>query len=202
MIRFRRIFAPPILALVMLGALLSLGVAGCETPVQMQKLPELTFAHLQPMKLDVARIEVVSEYRSPLRAPNVEHLFPTPPLKAMKRWAKDRLRAVGRSGVAKLILTKASAIETALPTQTGLKATFTKQQSQRYDLTVEARLEVSSPNRQGTTTAHATRFSTVREDASINVREKIWFDLTEALVHDFDKAMEKNMRQHLRGWLR
>ncbi len=200
MIRFRRIFAPPILALLSLGLVLSLG--GCETPVQRQKLPELTFAHLSPLKLNVARIEVVSQYRPPLKAPNVEHLFPTPPLKAMKQWAKDRLRAVGRSGSAKLIITTASAIETALPVQTGLKATFTKQQTQRYDLTVEARLEVSSPNGHGTATAHATRFSTVREDASIDAREKIWFDLTEALVHDFDKAMEKNMRQHLRGWLR
>jgi hypothetical protein len=196
MIRYRRIFAPLILAF------LSLSLGGCETPVQRQKLPELTFAHLQPFKLNVARIEVVSQYRPPLKAPNVEHLFPTPPLKAMKQWAKDRLRAVGRSGTAKLIITTASAIETALPVQTGLKATFTKQQTQRYDLTVEARLEVSSPQGHGTTTAHATRFSTVREDASINAREKIWFDLTEALVRDFDKAMEKNMRQHLRGWLR
>ncbi len=191
---------PVIVALLSLGLVLSLG--GCETPVQRQKLPELTFAHLSSLKLNVARIEVVSQYRSPLKAPNVEHLFPTPPLKAMKQWAKDRLRAVGRSGSVKLIITKAAAIETALPVQTGLKATFTKQQTQRYDLTVEARLEVSSPNGHGTTTAHATRFSTVREDASIDAREKIWFDLTEALVHDFDKAMEKNIRQHLRGWLR
>ena len=185
-----------------LAALLSLGLGGCETPVQRQRLPELTFAHLSPFKLDVAHIEVISLYRPPLKAPNVEHLFPTPPLKAMKQWAKDRLRAVGRSGTAKLIITRASAVETALAVQTGLKATFTKQQTQRYDLTVEARLEVSSPGRHGTTTAHATRFSTVREDASINAREKIWFDLTEALVNDFDKAMEKNMRQYLGAWLR
>ena len=199
MIRNPRKITPPALVL---AAVLSLGLAACDTPVQLQKLPELTFAHLQPMKLDVARIEVVSQYRPPLRAPNVEHLFPTPPLKAMKQWAKDRLRAVGRSGSATLIITTASAIETALPVQTGFKATFTKQQTKRYDLTVEARLEVSSPNRRGNTTAHASRFSTVREDASINDREKIWFDLTEALVHDFDKAMEKNVRQHLRAWLR
>ncbi len=189
-------------SVVFIAVLLSLGLGGCETVVQPQKLPELTFAHLSPLKLNVARIEVVSQYRPTLKAPNVEHLFPTPPLKAMKQWAKDRLRSVGRSGSAKLIITTASAIETALPVQTGLKATFTKQQTQRYDLTVEARLEISSPNRHGTTTAHATRFSTVREDASIDAREKIWFDLTEALVHDFDKAMEKNIRQHLRGWLR
>ncbi len=191
---------PVVAATFLLGLVSSLGA--CETPVQMQKLPQLTFAHLSPLRLNVARIDVVSEYRPPLRAPNVEHLFPTPPLTAMKQWAKDRLRAVGRSGSARLVITKASAIETALAVQTGLKAVFTKQQTQRYDLVIEARLEVSGPGGSGTTSAHATRFSTVREDASINEREKIWFDLTEALVNDFDKVMEKNIRRHLRAWLR
>jgi hypothetical protein len=42
----------------------------------------------------------------------------------------------------------------------------------------------------------------VREDITINKRERIWFDLTEALARDFDAAMEKNMRQHLGRWIR
>ena len=189
----------PILALVLL---LPLALTACETPVQVQKLPDLTFAHLAPINLNVARIEVVSRYQPPVKAPNVDHLFPTPPVKAMRQWAKDRLRAVGKDGLARLVITDASAVETSLQKKSGSTAAFTKQQSQRYDLSVQARLEVSNRSGSGNASAHAKRFSTIGEDSSINTREKLWFDLTEALVRDFDATMEKNIRQHLGAWIR
>ena len=65
-------------------------LAACETPAPGQKLPDLTYAHLGVMTLNVASLEVVSDYRAPLKTPNVEHLFPTPPDRALKRWARDR----------------------------------------------------------------------------------------------------------------
>src|SRR3989304_3468878 len=79
---------------------LALPLNACETPPPAQKLPEITFAHLPPIKLNVATVEVVVRYRPPMKAPNVEHLFPTPPLKALRTWAADRVKAVGRSGTA------------------------------------------------------------------------------------------------------
>ncbi len=174
-------------------AVLALGLAACETPAPVQKLPELTYTHLGPLRLSVARIEVVSQYRPPLQAPNVEHLFPTPPLKAVRRWARDRLKAVGRSGTAKLVVKKASVVESSLQKKTGFKATFTKQQSHRYDLDLEATIEMP----EGRATARATRFTTIREDASINERNRIWFDLTENLMRDFDAEMEKKLARFL-----
>ena len=195
-----RFFRP--FALIVLPVL-ALGLAACETPLVEQRLPELTFAHLKPIKLNVATIEVVSQYRPPMKRPNVEHLFPTPPLKALRRWAGDRLKAVGKSGSARLVIHKASAVESLLKKKTGFTAAFTKQQSHRYDLTVEATLEIFAGGRQkGHASAHATRFSTLREDASINKRQRIWFDLTEALVGDFDAEMENNIRRHLGAWIR
>jgi len=196
MICASRIFTP------VLAVVFALGLAACETPVQVQNLPDLTFSHLKPIKLNVAKIEVVSQYQSPLKPPYVEHLFPTPPVKALKQWAKDRLRAVGRTGTAQLVILNAAAVEVQLQKQTGLRAAFTKQQSQRYELTVEVRLDIVQGKARGNTTAHATRFSTIGEDASINARERLWFDLTEALVGNFDKAMEENIRRHMAAWLR
>lgn len=188
-----RLLAPGILAF----GILALGLAACETPPPLQKLPELTFAHLGPLKLNVAKIDIVSKYRSPLKAPNVEHLFPTPPQKALRTWARDRLRAVGRSGTARLVIHKASAVETALEMKTGLKAAFTKQQSRRYDVIVDATLEISTPEGRGSATAQASRFSTLREDATINDRNKMWFDLTENLMRDFNAEMEKKLAPFL-----
>ena len=189
------------LVYMILPALL-LGLPACETPVKAQKFPELTFTHLKPIKLDLAAIEVVVRYRPPLRVPNVDHLFPTPPVKALRRWAADRLQAVGRAGSARFVIEDASAVETALKKKTGVVATFTKQQAYRYDLTVEAALEISDGRRQGRATARVTRSRTVPEDTSLNDRDRIWFELTETLMADFNAEIEKNMRTYLSLWLK
>ena len=177
-------------------------VSSCETAVIKQELPNLTFAHLTPIKLNVAKIDVIVQYQPLLRAPNVEHIFPILPAVAIKQWAKDRLVAVGKSGEAQLVIVNASVVETQLPQKKGFISAFTRQQTQRYDATVEARLKISTSYSQGTTVARATRFATVREDSSVNKRERAWFDLTEAILQDFNVVMEKNIRQHLKRWLR
>ncbi|NQU62083.1 MAG: hypothetical protein HQ512_13215 [Rhodospirillales bacterium] len=172
-------------------------LAACETPVKSVSQPELGFKHLGPLKLNVAKIDVVARHRPPLKSPYVEHLFPTPPMKAVQIWARDRLQAVGKTGTARLVINKASAIEVVLTKKTGLKAAFTKQQAFRYDLAIDATLELTFSNASADVRAKATRFSSVGEDASINVRNKIWFELTEALMADFNAEMEKNLRPFL-----
>ena len=174
----------------------------CETQVQSEKFPSVTFVHLAPIKLNVSQIDVVVQYRPPLRAPNVEHFFPTQPTAAIKRWAKDRLRAVGASGKAQLVILNASAIEKQLLTKKNLVSTFINQQNKRYDATVHVRLDISNVQGQGTTEAHTTRFTTVRENITINKRNRIWFDLTETLLQEFNTVMEEKIRKHLSVWLR
>ena len=63
-----------------LGACLWL--AGCETPLPEVLYPDLRFSHLPPIQLNVARIDVVDGYQSPLREPNVEHKLPLAPVLA------------------------------------------------------------------------------------------------------------------------
>jgi hypothetical protein len=100
------------------------------------------------------------------------------------------------------VIVNASAVEKQLPQKKGFEFTFSRQQSQRYDASVEVRLEVSDVLSQGTTKAQATRFITVSEDITINKRERYWFRLTEALMFDFNAVMEEKIRQHLSRWLR
>lgn len=189
-------------ALVALSAVLGLALAACETPVQVQKFPEMTFTHLTPINLDVANVEVVARYQPPMKTPNVDHLVPTPPIKALRRWAADRLKAVGRSGTAQLVIHAASIIETPLEKKTGFTATFTKQQAQRYDFLIEASLEVVDGRRRGRAEARVTRFTTLREDASLNERDRIWFKEMEAMMADFNAEMEKNALQYLGALLK
>ena len=68
---------------------------------------------------------------------------------------------------------------------------------------VEASLEILDARgfRKGFASARVSRSRTVREDATLNQREAAWFAMTEALLNDFDKELEKNIRQYLLGFL-
>ena len=186
-----------------LTAMLAAMLTACETAPPKQRLFDLTFADLPILTLDVARLEVVSDYAPPLKAPNVEHLFPTPPEAGLRRWAADRLKAGGKKGSARFVIVNAAVTEAALPVTKGLKGAFKKEQSERYEAVVEASLEILDARgfRRGFASARVSRSRTVREDASLNAREAAWFALTEALLNDFDKELEKNIRQYLLGFL-
>ena len=190
-------------AAALLGLALTAMLAACETPPPKQRLVELTFAHLPILSLDVARVEVVSDYAPPMKAPNVEHLFPTPPAKGLRRWAADRLKAGGKKGSARFVIHVASVTETALPITKGLKGAFKKEQSERYEAVVEASLEILDARgfRKGFASARVTRSRTVREDVTLNQREALWLALTEAILNDFDREIEKNIRRYLLGFL-
>ena len=200
--RIRRL-APLAARPAMIAAAFAAGLAACETPIQIQELPELTYGYLGRYRLDVAAVEVVSEYRAPMRAPNVEHLFPTPPEDALRRWANDRLEAAGRRGVARFVVKEAGVTETPLEVETGFTGAFKKQQSARFEATVEAILELVDERgfRKGFASARASRSRTVGEDITLDERNRTWFDLTESLMRDFNAEMERNIGLYFGGYL-
>ena len=174
-------------------------LAACNTPPERYQFPELTYSHLPPIKLDVAVVDVVDSYHPPMAEPNVEHLFPVPPAKAMERWARDRLVAVGNNGSALFTILRADVVEVPLERTTGIKGVFTTDQSYRYDATMEIRLDAENTSglRRGTITAQARRSQSVAEDMSLNERERLWFEMTELLMRDMGTEIEKNIDQYL-----
>jgi len=182
-----------------LAGLVALVLAACQTPPPVQRLPDLTYGHLDRLNLDAAAIEVVSEYRSPMKEPNVEHFFPTSPQTALERWAADRLDAAGRQGIARFVIKDARGTATPLAIDKGLTGAFKKEQSVRYEASIEALLEIVDERgfRKGFASARVSRTRTLGEDATLNERDKTWFDLTEAVMRDFNAEMEKNIRQYL-----
>ena len=178
-------------------------LAGCEATVPSPAFPDLTFEHLGPIKLNVGSVEIISSYKPPLSAPNVEHLFPTPPGDALGRWAADRLIATGSASRARFVILDASVVETALKKEKGLTGAFTKDQSERYDAVLEATLEIfdDSGASKGFANARANRSVTVSEDATVNDRAQAWFSLNEALMRDINAELEKNISLYLGNWL-
>ncbi len=184
--------------------LLVLALAGCAGPPPApQQFPQITFQQFGQIPLRVGSIEVVRAYQPPMAPPNVEHLFPVSPLEMAARWPLERLKAVGGPDRARYTVKRASVIEVQLPQDTGLRAAFTKQQSQRYDAVIDVELEILDERgfRQASVTAHAERSQSVREDTTLAERNKIWFDMVDAMSRDLNAELQRNVEGALGRYL-
>ena len=181
-----------------------LAVAACSTPQQSQTYPELTYGHNGVINLDVARIEFTNAYQPPLRAPNVEHTAPANPSVVMERWVRDRLRATGVTGEARVVLRDAKIIDTRRAVPGGLRGAFTTAQGYRYDANIEVEIQLRDAGnvQRGFAKAQASRSRTVAEDATLAQKEKVLFDLVEATMTEINTEFEKQIRQYLGRYVR
>lgn len=188
----------------MVGLAAAGAVGACETAPP-QRLPELSYKHLEPLRLDVARIDVADEYTAPAAAPHVEHLFPMPPARALRRWADDRLVAAGTPGrYARFVIQDARVIETELPRTRGVRGAFTTDQTHRYELTLAAALEIREERgnfRNAFASAKAMRSRTTAEGITLNEREKAWHELLEMTMADLNTSLERQIREDLARYL-
>lgn len=178
-------------------------LAACQS-VPQQTLPELRYTHLDPLNLAVASVEVVSDFHAPMKAPNVEHTLPVSPEKAFRTWVGDRVNAVGEQFKARFVIKDASVVEVPLAMTKGLKGMFTTDQSERYDARLDVVVDIvdAAGASLGSATAQVTRSITVPEDASLNKRERILFETTEALMSDLNKTFEEKIRSYLGKYVR
>jgi hypothetical protein len=188
-----------VLAAMVLGAGL---LAACAQTPPPEPLPELTFAHLDSIKLNVASVEIVENYVPPLRGPNIEHLFPQPPSQVARRWAEDRLRALGTEGRAQFVIDTASVVETRLKVEKGLRGAVTIDQATRYDATLTVTLEIRNDRgfRQAFATASAERSQTVPEDLTVNERRAIQHQLIEDVMIDLNATLEAKIAEFLSAY--
>jgi hypothetical protein len=185
----------------MLGAL-----AACDTPPSREPFPKLTYSYLPPFRLAVARVAVVDRYHPPLTPPYIEQQFPASPAGTAEQWGHDRLQAVGGGGTAVYTVLRGDAIDVHIANNDsgGMFGQFTTPQSDRYDLTIAVKLEILDPSGQVVASVHAnaTQSHTVAADATLNDRERLWFDMTEATMKDLNGQLEKSIPLYLQAYLR
>lgn len=187
-----------------LGGLLAiLALNGCSSTTPAPKYPELTYGHYGVIGLDVASIEFVATYIPPQRPPHVEHLAPASPILAMERWTNDRLRAIGREGVARVVVGNARIIETPLKVTGGVRGWFTTDQAARYDATIEVEVQIRDAGgvQRAFTRAKAERSRSVPENASIIDRERVLFELVEATTTEINTELDRSIRQFLHRYV-
>jgi len=180
-------------------------LVACSSAPPAPQFPDLRFTDKPPLQLAVASVDLREVYLPPGHAPNVDHLFPVTPVHAVESWAHDRLIPTG-SGPLRAVMTieDASVIETDLAKQTGVNAWFNTQQSERYDLSIAATVNIVDPTGLvvRSATVKTTRSQTVLENASPNQRDHVFYDMTKAAMADFDQRMESEMRSHFGDYLR
>lgn len=191
-----------LLATVITGLLAAL--TACETALPLRTFPDLRYDHLTPIRLDAVRVDVIQNYKSTGAKPYVEHEFPTRPATVAAQWATDRLKATGVNNIVRVTVVNGAVVEVPLKRTTGVSGMFTTDQSERYDGTLEIRIQIIGPRgRQlAFVSARATRSRTVPENITLADREKAWFRMTESMMNDLNLSLERQIREHFRQWLR
>lgn len=188
---------------VVLALACALALGACETQPPIQRLPEISFADKRPFMLDVGQLEIVPEYVSPGKRPNIEHLMPVSPENATVRWAQDRLRPVGRSGYARVVIRDARVVEVPLKTDKGFTSMFKDQQAERFDGSLDVAIQILDERHLpvADVVARATRTKTINEGASLNERDRVLYEMTENMIRDIDSQMEGLIQTYLGRWV-
>ena len=180
-----------------------LALTACSSPPPVQRLPEMTFLYKAPIRLNIARVEVVSEYTAPAARPNIEYDMPVSPEAALRKWAQDRLKPVGKAGILRIVIRKASATETPLKTDESLSGMFKKEQAARVDEALDVSLQMLDEHQFTTAevTGKSSRSRTEPEGQKLNERDQLLYDMTYDLMRGFDDEIDPNIRTGFNNWL-
>jgi len=165
--------------------------------------PALSFTRYQPIYMSVSNIEVIEEYKSPMRAPNVEHQMPYSPADAMQIWVKDRLRAAGGPHTMQVIIKDASVVEKEKPKPDGIEGLFTLKADHEYTarLEVEMRIYGSEAMSEASIDVVASRNMTLSSMLSANGRDERFRAMIQEMMTATNAELEKNIFQHLGSYV-
>lgn len=180
-------------------ALGTLALGGCASNVELPTYADITFKSSSPIPLAIGSVSSEIAYVDPLTTPHVGHEFPVSLPETAARWAQDRIQPVASGGTFSLIVLEASAVEAELETKKGITGLVTDDQAQLYTATVSATLkaEDASGLNAAETTVKVSRSRSVPEGASFNERERIWYQLSEEVMADYNTALEQAVQTHM-----
>jgi len=185
--------------------LIALALTACNqvTPMGESK-PVISYGDKPAFSLDVAVASITDEYQSPGQAPNVEHSFPITPTQAVHDWVTQRIKGTGKANQLEVVIKNASVIEETLPRTDGIKGFFTNDQTERYSGHVQLELKIYG-ERKGIPEAEifveAKRARTIGENATMQDREKLQFQIVNDLMQEINSQLEKNIPAYFGKYL-
>lgn len=175
-------------------------ITGCTTPPPVTpRFAEIGFRNQPQYRFRVSSAEAANVFQQTMAPPFVEHRAPVPPAEAAARWLRDRVVASGGEHTLRLVVKEASIRETALERTQGVRGLFTTDQSHRYDAVLDVDLEIRNARglRDGVVTSRSERSRTVAETISLAGRERVWFEMVEAMGQDMNSELDRGIRSTL-----
>lgn len=160
-----------------------------------------------PLRLDVARIEVVQAYAPPQQPPNVEHRMIVSPLATLDDWARRHLEAAapGRDdSSAVFVIEDASVVSEKIRIRKGLLDSLIRPDSDKYTLRLAVTLQVRDRlgATVGSTSVEASAWRAVPENAKNADRSAVWHELLIAAMDNLVPLFEANTRAYLARFLK
>ena len=169
-------------------------LAACVEGPPVSTTPDLTFANFEPIQVNAASVEVIDNYKPPLRDPNVEHSFRLPPYAAAARLLRHQLVAAGSANTLRAVIEDASVIREEIPQDKSFTGYFTQQATARLKGKMLVRFELVDPKAPDIVVGHAEvvarREKTLMEDMSPADRDVATFTLTSDLMDDVNDGLK------------
>ena len=181
----------------------TLGLVAVLAACSSEQMPPVTdHTPLPKISLDVQAITLTD--RSGLQRTgspyNSNHFSPTI-AEDIKKWAGNRLQAVGQTGQAIVIIKDASLVEIPLQKKTGMDSWFTRQQGVRYtghaEVTIEAKGKEGGRDGFATTEAVATHSVTLPENPSPIEKQDAYYALLTGLMKDLEQSLDSGIQAHM-----
>jgi hypothetical protein len=179
--------------LVLLLALLS---AACARDYETFQPPPLEFADRPPIRFEVAKVSVQSDFEPKGAPPSIEHTLALTPEAAARQLLEERLQATGGVGSVQAVIVDATITEEQVATTPGLRGYVTQEASARLDGRLKVRVDRLDEAGRVVSSAstEVTRSSLIPEDAPYVQRQQIGHELVRDLVNDLDDGMATNLR--------
>lgn len=164
---------------------------------------QLSYADQPRIELDVAQVEITQAFESADGVPQVDKDFTAHPVTVIKSWANDRLDPDGNARIARLTIRDASAVRTVFETDKTLVGLVTTETGERVDANVDVLLEILDDR--GKVLAYASarseRSRMLPENLDWVERQKVYFDMSKALMDDINVSLESSIREHFREYV-
>lgn len=184
------------IGLILMG-LVGLGITGCAKDQGAIDYPNITFAHLPPIDLNVGRVEVAQVAKPNMQSPHVEGMAPISLANSAASWS-NRIKAKGGAGTLQFFVEEAEITEELLAVDTSIKAMVTDEQRARFNLRLVVRMQAENPNNQTTASSRSviSRMATLKESASLNDRNKLLYDLIQQALNDMNLSLEGDVNRY------
>ena len=177
------------------------GCAGLKSGKEIRSYNEPRYDADPKIELDVKKVEIISEFTPSFTRPNVEHLFPITIEKTARLWGRDRLEAAdsGSDKTAEYIIKDASVAE-EIETSEDI---FTPDRLKyRATLDVIVRVYDTQSMAKAETEVVAWRELYIPANTDIAEKEKYWNGMVLKLFDEFNRKMDKNIRQYLNMYVK